>query len=79
MVRGRPECDTSQQVRNEDSNERIMDEQRTLEVKPSTQSEQFSQVDDSTKNKLLEWLISDVRLLRPMNQRQRDDLKKSFP
>ena len=55
-----------------------MDEQRTLHVEPSAQAEQFPAVDETTKNKMLEWLISDVRLLRPMNQRQRDELKKSF-
>lgn len=55
-----------------------MNEQRTLDIEPLAQSQQFTSISDATKNKLLDWLISEVRLLRPMNQKQRESLKDTF-
>lgn len=46
----------------------IMSELQTLKIAPQIQksSDDF---DDSIKTRLLDWLIIDVRLLRPMNAR----------
>ena len=47
----------------DENQEEIMSELQTLGVAPQQQEE----VDDALKKKLIEWLMIDVRLLKPMN------------
>ena len=40
---------------------------------------QVAPVDEQLKIKILEWLTNDVRLLKPMNDKQRESLLQYFP
>lgn len=53
--------------------EEIMSEMQTLTVAPQSRNEE--DVSDGLKTKLLEWLIIDVRLLKPMNAKSKERLK----
>ena len=40
---------------------------------------QIGQVDEQLKMKILDWLTNDVRLLKPMTEKQKDGLLRNFP
>ena len=83
------------QDHNKEGIDDIMSEMQTLNIRPSydnraldkssrhfldeNSSSHIEPIGDALKVKILEWLTNDVRLLKPMSERQREGLTRNFP